>query len=146
MTNPKTQIRAGIDAIDRAKLNPGTFRLSALANAPSTIAAISEITIKAAKTRDQCLVQPTILTRLSWPSWRVRKPWMQWRWTRHWPRWRHSKAQRHRVVWQGRKSMRHYLHRLTVLGNFGVMPGRDTIKAHKRHRLVEQSEQRRIPR
>lgn len=52
MNNPTARIRAGIDAIDRAKLNPGTFKLSALASAPSTIAEISEITVRASKARD----------------------------------------------------------------------------------------------
>lgn len=52
-TTPTQTIGRGLDAIERAKKTPGTFRLSALAAAPATIAAIHEITVKAAKARNR---------------------------------------------------------------------------------------------
>jgi hypothetical protein len=53
MTNPVETIGRGLDAHERAKNAPGTFKLAALAAAPSTIAEISEITVQAAKARDR---------------------------------------------------------------------------------------------
>ena len=50
---PVQTIGRGLEAHERAKNSPGTFKLAALAAAPSTIAAISEITVKAAKARDR---------------------------------------------------------------------------------------------
>ncbi len=53
MTTPVQTIGRGLDAHERAKNSPGTFKLAALAAAPSTIAEISNITVKAAKARDR---------------------------------------------------------------------------------------------
>jgi len=53
MNNPTALIRSGLDSHERAKLNPGTFKLVALAAAPSTIVEISEITATATKRRDR---------------------------------------------------------------------------------------------
>ena len=53
MSTPVQTIGRGLEAHERAKNAPGTFRLSALANAPATIAAISELTVKASRARDR---------------------------------------------------------------------------------------------
>lgn len=53
MNNPTARIGRGLDAHERAKNSPGTFKLAALAAAPSTIAEISNITVKAARARDR---------------------------------------------------------------------------------------------
>ena len=53
MSTPVQTIGRGLDAHERAKNSPGTFKLSALANAPATISAISEITATASKRRDR---------------------------------------------------------------------------------------------
>ena len=53
MSTPVDAIRSGLETIERAKSSPGVFKLSALAAAPSTLAEIHEITIKAAKARDR---------------------------------------------------------------------------------------------
>ena len=47
------RVGRGLDSYERTKNAPGTFKLAALAAAPSTIAEISNITVKAAKARDR---------------------------------------------------------------------------------------------